>query len=68
MVAIAVGTRVRVCNSTLSPHRNGQEGVVTIGTQGGETAVIQLDDDDRELAFFLDELEVIDDDWQPASA
>jgi hypothetical protein len=60
MVDIEVGTRVRV-NRPGSMHHN-REGVVTLGTPtpSSHTVNVRLDGDDRELAFFVDSLEVIE--------
>lgn len=57
MVAIALGTRVRVATHRPTRH-NGQEGIVVIGTQGCNAVVVELDNGE-EVAFLLDELEVI---------
>lgn len=58
LVAIAVGTRVRVV-SNLTPRHVGQAGTVVIGAQGGDTVVVRLDSGE-ESAFLMSELEVID--------
>lgn len=51
-----IGTRVRV-NRPGSMH-HGCEGVVTLGTltPASSTVSVQLDGEDRELAFFVDSL------------